>query len=112
MVHDRPDQWVSVPIAQCRFDPDSTEWPLYCCNRNGSALWSARFTSWIVALSSISEHADRLAKAIAGGEPIDLPGVVLTQILLRWKSEVEAQRISDLLLAFDVDSASTLGRCT
>lgn len=34
VVYDRPDQWVKVPIAQCRFDPDTAEWTLYCCDRN------------------------------------------------------------------------------
>jgi hypothetical protein len=35
VIHDKPDQWVSVPIAQFRFDPERTEWTLYCCDQNG-----------------------------------------------------------------------------
>lgn len=34
-VHNQPDQWVSVPISQFRFDPERNEWTLYCCDQNG-----------------------------------------------------------------------------
>ncbi|MFA7243001.1 MAG: PIN domain nuclease [Sulfuricellaceae bacterium] len=48
-----------------------------------------------------STEAQRLAHAIADNQPIVLPGVVLTEILLGLKSEAEAERIASLLTAFD-----------
>jgi len=48
-----------------------------------------------------SAEAEWLAHAIADNQPIILPGVVLTEILLGLKSEAEAERIALLLTAFD-----------
>lgn len=48
-----------------------------------------------------SPEADRLTQAIREGEPIALTGLVLTEILLGLKSDREAQRIADLLTAFE-----------
>lgn len=54
-----------------------------------------------------SREADRLARAIADDEPVALPGLVLTEILLGLKSDQDAARISDLLDAFGwVEEAS------
>jgi hypothetical protein len=30
-----PSQWVDIPIAQLRYDPDLQQWTLYCSDRNG-----------------------------------------------------------------------------
>lgn len=30
-----PSQWVDLPIAQLRYDPDVQQWTLYCADRNG-----------------------------------------------------------------------------
>lgn len=49
-----------------------------------------------------SLEAMRLTQAIADGEPIALPGLVIMEILLGLKSEREAARIAELLTAFDV----------
>ena len=48
-----------------------------------------------------SAQADRLAQAIADAEPIALPGLVWTQILMGLRTEAEAARIADLLDAFE-----------
>lgn len=48
-----------------------------------------------------SKEADRLAHTIADMEPVTLPGIVVTEILLGLKSDVEADRIVGLLDAFD-----------
>lgn len=48
-----------------------------------------------------STEAERLAHAIADNQPMVLPGVVLTEILLGLKSEAEAERIATLLTAFE-----------
>ena len=48
-----------------------------------------------------SKHAECLTSAIADAEPIFIPGVVLTEILLGLKHETEAKRIAALLDAFD-----------
>jgi len=45
-------------------------------------------------------ETDRLAFAIAENQPLVLPGIVLTEILLGLKTEAEAERISRLLEAF------------
>jgi len=29
-----PDIWISIPIAQFRYNPDDETWYLYCCYRN------------------------------------------------------------------------------
>lgn len=29
------EKWVDIPVAQFRFDPKTTEWSLYCADRNG-----------------------------------------------------------------------------
>ncbi len=47
-----------------------------------------------------SPHADRLHTAIADGEAIALPGLVITEILLGLRSEAEADNILRLLDAF------------
>lgn len=48
-----------------------------------------------------SAEADRLARAIADAEPIALPGLVWTEILLGLGTDAEATKISGLLEAFD-----------
>ncbi len=45
-------------------------------------------------------ETDRLAFAIAENQPLVLPGIVLTEILLGLKTDAEAERISQLLEAF------------
>jgi len=47
-----------------------------------------------------SSHAQRLARAIEDNEPIGLPGLVLTEILLGLKNDAQAKRIAQLLEAF------------
>jgi len=49
-----------------------------------------------------SQQADRLELAITDEEPIFIPGLVLTEILLGLKTDLEASKIADLLGAFDV----------
>lgn len=48
-----------------------------------------------------SPEAERLALAIADNEPLVLPGVILTEILLGLKTDTEADRIADLLAVFE-----------
>jgi predicted nucleic acid-binding protein len=48
-----------------------------------------------------SLEAERLAHAIADNEPLVLPGIVLTEILLGLKTDAEADRIAELLGAFE-----------
>lgn len=48
-----------------------------------------------------SPEALRLRKAITDNEPIVLCGIVLTEILLGLRSDAEAERIADLLDAFE-----------
>lgn len=48
-----------------------------------------------------SLEADRLARAIADHEPILLCGIVLTEILLGLRNDAEAERIAEILDAFD-----------
>lgn len=48
-----------------------------------------------------SAEAERLSRAIAEGERIALPGIVLTEILLGLKHEADATRIAGLLEAFE-----------
>lgn len=48
-----------------------------------------------------SKEADRLARSIADHEPILLCGIVITEILLGLKNNAEAERIADILDAFD-----------
>jgi len=55
-----------------------------------------------------SPESERLAGAIGDGEPIALPGIVMTEILLGLKTDTEASRIADLLLAFDIVREPTL----
>jgi len=31
----QPGTWVTIPLAQFRFDPKTAEWSLYCADRNG-----------------------------------------------------------------------------
>jgi len=52
-----------------------------------------------------SAEAELLAHAIADNQPMVLPGVVLTEILLGLKSEAEAERIAALLTAFETAPA-------
>jgi predicted nucleic acid-binding protein len=49
-----------------------------------------------------SAQADRLAQAIADGEAISLPGVVIAEVLAGLKDDREAKRIAGLLSAFDM----------
>ena len=54
-----------------------------------------------------SRQADLLAQAIAEGDTISLPGLVLTEILLGLKNDAQASRVESLLEAFDwVESPS------
>lgn len=48
-----------------------------------------------------SWQANRLREAIEENETIHLPGVILTEILLGLSSEKEANKMSELLTAFD-----------
>ena len=48
-----------------------------------------------------SAQADALAHAIAEGDAISLPGLVLTEILLGLKNDAQARRVESLLDAFD-----------
>ena len=48
-----------------------------------------------------SQEADVLAQAIEQGDTINLPGLVLTEILLGLKNEAHARRVESLLDAFD-----------
>lgn len=48
-----------------------------------------------------SAHADRLAQAIASGEAIAVPGLVLMEVLLGLKTDAQAFKIANLLDAFD-----------
>ena len=48
-----------------------------------------------------SPEANRLAQAIADGEPLAITGLVWTEILLGFRGDAEASRISGLLEAFD-----------
>jgi predicted nucleic acid-binding protein len=49
-----------------------------------------------------SSQANRLAVAIADGESIVIPGLVLTEILLGLRSETETNKIAGLLSVFDL----------
>jgi len=55
-----------------------------------------------------SAESERLARAIGDGGPIARPGIVVTEILLGLKTDPEASRIADLLLAFDIVTEPTL----
>ncbi len=48
-----------------------------------------------------SRQADLLAQAMAEGDTISLPGLVLTEILLGLKNDAQARRVESLLEAFD-----------
>ena len=57
---------------------------------------------WIDFLNGhASAHADRLGQAIANGETIAVPGLVLTEVLLGLKTDAQALKIANLLSAFD-----------
>jgi predicted nucleic acid-binding protein len=56
-----------------------------------------------------STQAARLSRAIADGEAIQLPGLVITEILLGLRSDAEAARVLDLLDAFDPVNEPTRG---
>ncbi len=47
-----------------------------------------------------SAHANRLAQGIANGEPISVPGLVLTEVLLGLDSDTQAAHIAGLMAAF------------
>lgn len=47
-----------------------------------------------------SSQSQRLTRAIEDNEPIGLPGLVLTEILLGLQNDAEAKRIAQLLQAF------------
>jgi len=49
----------------------------------------------------VSPQADRLALAIADAEPIALPGLVWTEILIGLRTDAEAAKIAGLLDAFE-----------
>jgi len=55
----------------------------------------------------LSGHAERLARAIEDAEPIVVPGLVLTEILLGLKTESEAKRIATLMDAFEAARETT-----
>lgn len=48
-----------------------------------------------------SPQADRLAQALVEADSIVIPGIVLTEILLGLRTELEANKIADLLSIFD-----------
>ena len=48
-----------------------------------------------------SAEADRLAQAITDNEPIILCGIVMTEILFGLRNDAEAERIAEILDAFD-----------
>ena len=54
-----------------------------------------------------SPQAELLATAIDGTDSIIVPDIVLTEILLGLRSEAEADRIADLLSAFDAAPTPT-----
>lgn len=54
-----------------------------------------------------SPEADRLGRAIADAEPLFIPGLVWTEILLGFGSESDANRVSELLEAFEYVSEPT-----
>lgn len=56
----------------------------------------------------VSAESERLARAIGDGEPVAVPGIVLTEILLGLRTDAEASRIADLLLAFNIVAEPTL----
>ena len=48
-----------------------------------------------------SPESDRLAQAITDAEPIAIPGLVWTEILLGFRRDADADRITSLLEAFE-----------
>lgn len=54
-----------------------------------------------------SPQADCLAQAIADAEYIVIPGLVLTEILLGFKVEFDANKVADLLSVFDQASEAS-----
>ena len=48
-----------------------------------------------------SAQADRLSQAIANGEAIAVPGLVLAEVLLGLKSDAQAEKVAYLLDAFE-----------
>ena len=61
-----------------------------------------------------SSQAKRLTQAIENNEPIGVPGLVLTEILLGLQSDAQAQRIAQLLESFiqvqEPNRADQIGR--
>ena len=55
-----------------------------------------------------SWQAERLRSAIADNEPIHLPGIVITEILLGLSNNKEAERVAELLTAFEQPQELTL----
>ena len=55
-----------------------------------------------------SWQADRLRKAIEENETIVLPGIVLTELLLGFSSDREAEKVSFLLQAFEIPPELTI----
>ena len=56
---------------------------------------------WIDYFNNHSSwQADRLSKAIEENEPIELPGIILTEILLGLSNQKDADKIAGLLTAF------------
>lgn len=55
-----------------------------------------------------SWQAEHLKSAISDNEPIQLPGIVVTEILLGLPNNKEADKITDLLTAFEQPQELTL----
>ena len=66
-----------------------------------TSVWIDYFNGYI------SAEAERLADAIAENQPVVLPGIVLTEILLGLKTDAEADQINQLLDAFPEAPASS-----
>ncbi len=58
-----------------------------------------------------SAEAQLLAALIADGEPIEIPGIVLVEVLSGLRSDAEAARIGHLLEAFDDLPEADRGDC-
>jgi len=58
-----------------------------------------------------SPEAQLLAASMADGEPIEIPGIVLVEVLSGFRSEAEAARIGHLLEAFDELPEPDRGDC-
>lgn len=79
------------------------------CEHSGLTEFKRRKGAGVIVDTSVwidffnghpSPQADRLARAIADDEPIAMPGLVYTEILLGLKNEQDAIRVASLLDAF------------